>query len=464
MSHYRHVVIGAGPAGVVCAETLAKHGNQGQVLLIGGEKEAPYSRMALPYYLIGKIREQGTHLRKNPQHLDQSGIVWRQAMVTKLDRERKTLALSDGGEVSYDKLCVASGASPIKPAIPGIDGPNIHHCWTLADGRAIIDYAKPGKKIVLMGAGFIGCIILEALALSGADLVVVEMGPRMVPRMLDDVCGTMLKNWCVSKGVNVYTGRRIARIENHGAKDTRVTSPATANPSPTGLLGKFKSVFFGDEVAAKTQAISHSASSAKAEPNLRIELDDGTKLDADLLVVAAGVKPNLSMLESSGLKIRSGLMVNDYMQTSDEHIYAAGDVAEAPNFHDNEWSVQAIQPVAADQGRIAALNMLGMETPYVGTMGMNVLDSLGLISTSFGQWQGVENGDSAVRVDEQNFRYTRLEFSGDVLVGAQTLGRTDHVGVVRGLIQNRTPLGKWKAKLQANPNLIMEAYVDLSQT
>ncbi len=150
------------------------------------------------------------------------------------------------------------------------------------------------------------------------------------------------------------------------------------------------------------------------------------------------------------------------MQSNDADIYCAGDVAQAPNFHAEGWSVQAIQPVAADQGRIAGLNMVGKKAEFNGSMGMNVLDTLGLISTSFGEWQGVKGGDGVHKLDKANYRYTRLEFDGNILVGAQTLGRTDHVGVLRGLIQNRTPLGKWKDKLKQDPNLIMDAYVDIT--
>jgi hypothetical protein len=135
-------------------------------------------------------------------------------------------------------------------------------------------------------------------------------------------------------------------------------------------------------------------------------------------------------------------------------------VAESHDFTTGTFIVQAIQPTAVEHGRAAALYMArGHGHPQRGTLNMNVLDTHGLISTSFGQWMGVEGGDCAELLDERDFRYVNLQFQGDVLVGATTLGLTDHVGVIRGLIQSRTRLGSWKEKLMADPARLMEAYL-----
>ncbi len=122
--------------------------------------------------------------------------------------------------------------------------------------------------------------------------------------------------------------------------------------------------------------------------------------------------------------------------------------------------VHAIQPTAAEHGRIAALNMAGRDATYKGSLIMNVLDTAGLISISFGHWQGVKGGEVSESLNRRSYRYTRLAFEGDVIVGALMLGRTDHVGVLRGLIQTPVYLGAWKERLMADPNLIMEAYLD----
>ncbi len=414
---YRYVVVGAGPAGVSVAEELRRQDPGGSILMLSGESEPPYSRMAIPYLLVGQVGESGTYLRQQEGYYEQTGIEYRQARVAQLDTDGKRIALQGGGQISYEKLCLATGAQPIKPPIPGLDRPRVHHCWTLQDARKIIEYAGKGSNVVLMGAGFIGCIILEALALRGVNLTVVEMGDRMVPRMLDPVAGTMLKSWCERKGVKVYTSTRITQINQGTNNET-----------------------------------------------LQVELENGKQLTSDLVVVAAGVKSNLDYLEGSGLEVEQGILVDEYLQTSNPNVYAIGDVAQGPDFANGGRVVHAIQPTATDHGRFAALNMTGKSAPYRGSMQMNVLDTLGLISVSFGEWDGVPGGEQAVSCDQNGFRYIRLEFSDDRLVGAQCVGRTDHVGVIRGLIEGRVELGGWKEKLKHDPHRIMEAYIACAQS
>ncbi len=123
----------------------------------------------------------------------------------------------------------------------------------------------------------------------------------------------------------------------------------------------------------------------------------------------------------------------------------------------------AIQPTAADQGRIAALNMAGVDSAYKGNLGMNVLDTAGLVSVSFGRWEGGDGGEAAEVADPENFLYMRLVFEDDRLVGALSLGHKDHVGVLRGLIQGGIRLGDWKGRLASDPSRIMEAYLACTQ-
>lgn len=416
---YRYVVVGAGPAGVTTVENLRRQDPEGTILLIGGEQEPPYSRMAIPYMLVGKVDEEGTYLRQQENHFLNLDVKYQHALVTRVDAAEKRIQLNDGSAIQYEKLCLATGARPIKPPISGLDQKGVLHCWTLDDARKIIALAHEGADVVLMGAGFIGCIILEALALRGVNLTVVEMGDRMVPRMLDPVAGTMLKRWCEEKGVTVHTSTKITQLES--------------NPGET-------------------------------EDALIVDLDNGAKIPAHLVVVAAGVRSNLDYLEGSGLATDQGILVNEYLQTSDEHIFAIGDVAQGPDFEHGDRVVHAIQPTATDHGRIAALNMVGRRTRYQGSMQMNVLDTLGLISVSFGDWDGRDKCDQSIMCNETGFQYMRLEFADDRLVGAQCVGRTAHVGVIRGLIEGRVPLGAWKEKLKTNPHLIMDAYLSCAQS
>ena len=413
----QHVIVGAGPAGVVAAETLRKGDRAADIVLIGDEPEPPYSRMAIPYVLEGMIAESGTHLRKTDGHYEGHGIQYRQGRAEAVAPADGTLTLAGGERVSYDRLLLSTGATPLSPPVPGLDLPGVYNCWTLEDCRKIAALLNDDANVVLIGAGFIGCIIMEALAKRCGTLAVVEMEDRMVSRMMDATAGGMLQRWCAAKDIRVLTSARVTGIE-------------------------------AQEGAAGDKAVV---------------LDSGERLDAHLVVMAVGVAPNVGFLEGSGIKTDHGVLVDQHLETSAKGVFAAGDVAQGLDFSTGEYSVHAIQPTATEHGRIAALNMLGRQAYYKGSLNMNVLATVGLVSSSFGSWDGV-GGDSGVAVDEDGYKYLRLEFDGDQLVGALGLGLTDHVGVIRGLIQNKTALADWKGKLLENPHRVMEAYVAHSQT
>ena len=415
----KHIILGNGPAGVVAAETLRRAAPNDDILLVGNEDAPPYSRMAIPYLLEGNIDESGTYLRKSADHFDQLCIRQRRGRAVAVNSEKRTVLFDDGHFEDYDRLLVATGSHPVRPPIPGIDLPQVQTCWTLDDARAIAQLAKPGSRVLQLGAGFIGCIIMEALVKRGVQLTVVEMGDRMVPRMMTPEAGTMIKRWVEKQGVRVVTKAGVERIEN-GEK-----SPLT------------------------------------------VTLSTGEQLDCDLLIVAAGVAPNVAFLEGTPVHVAKGVLVDDTMQTSVPGIYAAGDVAEAPDLFSGRHLVAAIQPNAADQARVAALNMAGGvgkgAARMKGVLAINVLDSMGMISSSFGEWQGVADGDGVELADEANGRYISLQFDGDVLVGATSIGLTQHVGVLRGLIQGRTRLGAWKERLLESPTRFVEAYLASQQ-
>ncbi|MGV0959792.1 MAG: NAD(P)/FAD-dependent oxidoreductase [Limnohabitans sp.] len=436
MTH--HVILGAGPAGVIAAETLRKHAPADTITLVGDEPEAPYSRMAIPYLLIGKVGEEGTHLRHTPGHFEQLNIrILRGVRAKLLDASQRSIELSDGSTLTFDTLLIATGSSPATPPIPGIQGPGVHSCWTLADARAIAKLAQPGAKVLQMGAGFIGCIIMEALQQRGVELSVVEMGDRMVPRMMGPTAGGMIKDWCHTKGVKVYTGTRVEAIERG------------APPEP-GLLGKI----------ARAVGIGSSSMPTGA---MRVRLSNGDCLEADLVISATGVKPNIGFLENSGVRCMLGVLTDEYLQTNVPGVYAAGDCAEAFDKVSGKTIVSAIQPNAAEQARVAALNMVGQRTSLKGVTQINVLDTLGLISTSFGHWEGVAGGEHAELTDTRAGRHLSLQFKDDVLIGCNSVGWTDHVGVMRGLVEGQVRLGEWKDRLLHDPTQLMAAYLACAQ-
>lgn len=404
-----HVIAGNGPAGVIAAETIRKQAPGDAIVLIGDEPEPPYSRMAIPYLLKGQIGEPGTYLRKDCDHFARLRIALQTGRIESVDTAARNVRLDDGRVFAFDRLLIATGSTPARPPIPGIDLPGVHACWTLEDARHIMRLAKPGARVLQMGAGFIGCIILEALAARAAALTVVEMGERMVPRMMGEGAGGMIKRWVESKGVPVFTSTRVEAIEGGGP--------------------------------------------------LSVRLSNGMRLSADLVICATGVHPNITLLEHSDIQCALGVLTDECMQTNVQGIYAAGDCAEAFDGVSQRHIVSAIQPNAADQGYCAGMNMAGKKARLPSVTQINVLDTLGLISTSFGQWQGVPGGAHAEAADDARYRYLSLQFDGDVLVGSNAIGLTDQVGVLRGLIQSGVRLGPWKDRLLREPLRFPEAYL-----
>ena len=417
MTH--HVILGAGPAGVIAAETIRKHAPQDTITLIGDEPEPSYSRMAIPYLLMGNIDERGTYLRKSPTHFEDLKINVLVAPVSAVQAAIKKVVLKNGETIQFDTLLVATGSHPVHPPIPGIDSAGVHTCWTLADARAIMTLAKPGARVLQLGAGFIGCIIMEALSSRGVKLSVVEMGDRMVPRMMGPTAGGMIRDWVDAKGVEVFTGTRVESIE--------------------------------------------------AGTPLNVRLSNGRVMQADLVISAAGVRPAIGFLENSGITCLLGVLTDEHLQTNVPGIYAAGDCSEAFDKVSGKSVVSAIQPNAAEQARVAGINMVAfargqaLMAELKGVTQINVLDTLGLISTSFGDWQGAPGGEHVELTDLAQGRHLSLQFKDDVLIGCNSVGWTDHVGVMRGLVEGQVKLGTWKDTLMNDPTQLMQAYLASAQ-
>jgi NAD(P)H-nitrite reductase large subunit len=409
----RHVILGAGPAGVIAAETIRKHKPLDEITIVGDEKEPPYSRMAIPYLLMGNIDEKGTYLRKDANHFAALNIQVVQARATGVDTKARTVSLDRGEPLRFDTLLIATGSQPVRPPIPGMDLPNVHACWTMDDARKIMALAVKGARVLQMGAGFIGCIIMESLAARGVHLSVVEMGDRMVPRMMGPTAGGMIRDWCEKKGVEVFTGTRVEAID--------------------------------------------------AGTPLSVRLSNGKRISADLVISATGVKPTIGFLQGSGIECLQGVLADERMQTNVAGIYVAGDCAEAMDKITGKTMVSAIQPNAAEEARVAALNMAGQHATLPGVTQINVLDTLGLISASFGDWQGVPGGEHVELTDRAAGRHLSLQFKDDVMVGCNSIGWTEHVGVLRGLVEGQVKLGHWKDELKKDPTRLVEAYLGAAQ-
>ncbi len=408
----QHVIIGAGPAGVRAAETLRQESPDCKITLISGEPGEPYARMAIPYILSGLIQEQGAHQRKSLSHFKDLNIEYRnnQALKVNATDQGGQIELDDGTHLDYDRLLIATGSSPSLPPLEGCDLEGVVSCWTLDDAQRISERLNPGARVILVGAGFVAGVCMKAFVQRGVDLTIIAGRSGQILRSMMTPTGSrILQRWLEHKGVKVVSEGRSERIE--------------AGP--------------------------------------RLVMNNQT-IDADLIILATGVHPNLGFLEGTGAEIDQGVIIDDHMQTTVPCIYAAGDVAQGRDFSTGEWVVHALQPTATEHGRIAAMNMSGRDIAYRGSLSMNVLDTSGLISHTFGIWQGVDGGDITEKVDEEKYLYTRLCFDGDRLIGAILIGDQSAVGAIRGLIQTRRALGKWKERLMKQPEQLMHAFVELN--
>jgi NAD(P)H-nitrite reductase large subunit len=278
--------------------------------------------------------------------------------------------------------------------------------------------------------------------------------------MMGPAAGGMIKDWCQAKGVAVYTGARVESVERPAAP-AAAPAPAVAAAEP-GLFSRIAQAV-GLSSAPAPAPTAPAPQPASTAP-LRVRLSTGQTLDADLVISATGVRPNIGFLKDSGVLCLQGVLTDEHLQTNVPGVYAAGDCAEAFDKVSGKTIVSAIQPNAAEQARVAALNMVGQRAELKGVTQINVLDTLGLISASFGNWQGVPGGEHAELLDAVGGKLLSLQFKGNQLVGCNAVGWTEHVGVMRGLVEGGVVLtDEWKQRLLADPSQLMQAYLANAQ-
>jgi len=412
----QHVIIGGGPAATNAAETIRLFDSESKVTLICDEPA--HSRMALPYWLAGNIPPEHTHTGDDAYFQKLNVETKISVRVDKVDPKNNSLSLSDGTTQDFDNLLIATGSSPLDPPIPGTDLPGVQPLWSLVHTQSALDSAagidKP--RVVLVGAGFIGFIVLNAMFKRGWQLTVVEREQQVLPRMLDKGAAEILDTWLARQSVAVHSGTSVSKIEQ-GDGNTKV-----------------------------------------------VHLENGKQIEADIVIIATGIKTNLDLIDGSGIDTDQGILVNNQMQSNLSHVYAAGDVAQGPILFSDKPEIHAIQPTAVDHGRVAGANMAGHEVHYPGSLSMNITDVCGLQTASFGAWDD-SSAEAMTISNAPGFVYRKLLWRGDQMVGAIFAGRANDmgmltdVGMVKGILQSQTPLGAWKQFLAKNPFDIRRAYV-----
>jgi NAD(P)H-nitrite reductase large subunit len=218
----KHIILGNGPAGVVAAETLRRAAPGDEILLVGNEDEPPYSRMAIPYLLEGNIDESGTYLRKTAGHFEATAHRQHGGRAVAVNAEKRTVLFADGEHFeSYDRLLIATGSHPVPPADPGIDLPEVQTCWTLEDARAIAATGQARRARAATRRRLHRLHHHGSLGQTRRQLTVVEMGDRMVPRMMTPKAGGMIKRWVEEARASAScTSGRASTVSNDGDAST----------------------------------------------------------------------------------------------------------------------------------------------------------------------------------------------------------------------------------------------------
>src|SRR2546430_9620180 len=372
----RHLIIGGGTAGMNAIRTIREEeAERSEITLVSAEK--PYSRMVLPYYLDRSISESHV-FTATAAVLAQWGaktLVGRRA--ASLDTKANVCTLDDGTRVEYDDCLIATGSSAVKAPVPGAELPGVHSFWTLDQARGVLAQIQPGSHVVMGGAGFIAFTILNAILSLGAKLTIVEVAPRILPRMIDDTGAGLVQTWLEQNGVAVRTGAKLTRI---------------------------------DDVKGRR----------------RLKMAAGRHPVADVLIMATGIRTNLDWLKGSDVKISQGVVVDDHLRSSVPNVYAAGDVAEGRDLISQANAVHAIEPTAQEHGRIVGANMAGKDVRYRGSLIINIVEGCHLDVASFGAWDDAQ-AEAVSGLKRDRAAYRELLFTGDRPTRAILNGRSRDV-------------------------------------
>ncbi|MGQ9662765.1 MAG: NAD(P)/FAD-dependent oxidoreductase [Kiritimatiellia bacterium] len=317
----RYVVVGAGAAGAQAAEDLRKINPQGDILIIGDEAYPPYSRCLISRYVDGRLSEKNLYF-KTTRFLDAWNLRGMFGVkVMAIDRQSRKILCDNGASYSYDRLLLATGSRPWLPPVPGLELRGVHTFHSLDDAKRVANLAKTAQAAVIVGAGLAGLEAAYALARRGLKVTVIERCTQILPKQFDQQSADMIVADLQAMGVEFLLNESIASID-------------------------------GNECVA----------SVTVGQNLRIP--------TDFVVVATGVTPNKDLAAAAGLETNEGVLVDDFLRTSDPNIYAAGDAIEIQDDHGTKRALSATWFNAILQGKYAAYNMGGTERRYTATVGM----------------------------------------------------------------------------------------------
>ncbi len=402
-----HVIVGASAAGLAALEGIREVDTDCAVTVLSREKGPLYSRVGLTHFLDGTVKAPGMNMRGPDYARRMNAAILTGVAAVHVDAKARTVKLSNRKTLKYDTLLVASGSSAVVLPIPGVNLGGVYPCITRQDSINIDKAIPRVREAAVIGAGLIGIQAVDALAKRKKKVAAIEMMPHVMPAMVDATGAKLFEDLLRERGHAVCTGLRATEIVGRAG---RVTG---------------------------------------------IKLENGTVIPCQLVIMAAGVRPNLEFLEGTRIQKKQGLLVDAHQQTSLKGIYAAGDVAEATDMLSGQRVVIAIWPEALNQGRIAGLNMAGVPTKYEGSMAMNVTSVLGLPIASLGLWQVTDTTEFQITTSLHGAKrvYRKLVFKDGKLVGAILVGPqvNTEAGVLHNFIRSRQAFTVTQDQLAAGP-------------
>jgi NADPH-dependent 2,4-dienoyl-CoA reductase/sulfur reductase-like enzyme/nitrite reductase/ring-hydroxylating ferredoxin subunit len=306
------VIVGGGAAGFAAADALRREGYAGAVTILSADDSAPYDRPNLSKdYLAGQAQQEWMPLRPEAYYSDQDIKLRLRTRVIALDVARRQVQLDGGQSVAFDRLVLATGADPVRLSVPGVEDSRLSYLRTFADCRELIAKAASARQVLLIGGGFIGLEVAASLRERGVGVHVVAREREPLERV-----------------VGPEVGKFVRKLhEEHGV-------------------------------------VFHASDAVVGVDGRHVTLKSGAAFEADLIVVGAGVRPAAALAEKAGLKVESGVVVDEYLQTSAPGIYAAGDIAAWPDPHSGERIRVEHWVVAERQGKAVARNILGYREPF----------------------------------------------------------------------------------------------------
>ena len=376
------VIIGNSAAAIGCIEGIRQADKTANITVISSEDIHTYSRPLISYLLWGKTDELKMRYRPDDFYEQTNCKTLLGKTVQKIDRKKKQVLIDGGETVAYDKLLIATGSDAIVPPIKGLSSVAKKHTFmSLADAKALEADIGPDRNVLVMGAGLIGLKCVEGIADKVKSITVVDMADRVMPSILDTPAAALVQ----------------AHIEKQGAR-----------------------------FVLNGEVVEFDRSSAV--------LSGGQKIPFDVLVIAVGVRPNISLAKEAGIECGRGILTDDHCQTSDPDVYAAGDCAESLDISCGETRVLALLPNAYMQGECAGVNLTGGDKPYDKAIPMNSIGFFDLHMVTAGSYIGQEH--TAKEFDG----YKKLFVLDNLLVGYIIVGDVKRAGIYTSLIREKTDL------------------------